>query len=541
MNHSILAGLFLSLVSAFLGNTAQASPNHAVHFGHLEYLADGQTICLYDVQGRLIGLDENRVNPHAAMTAFYEGECENIPQAQFKPEMGNANSAGKLENIAHPDFCTPFSVKEHDIVNFLPKCIDVIGAAMQIVKGQEPVYTYQHRSHIPFGPIRDVQIIEFDVVSADKVYTDTPVTVKLTSLLDTFMHRQAVYEVAIWANGQIVGTKPIQISEKGIQIDLNEYFDFYVREVIFELRANPKDKQGRPMNPASHGLTSEGPFEYIAHAENFFEESARVGKPWEAEFWAGFVVSAGVTVVDFFTEDIYACVGAEASFIGYDLSENNRLLSCSFAALDLIQVGDIVKLSKEGKTIVKGAKVAKVTKSQSKVYLELAPMTDESLEAAYKSKSKIPTPSQAFTPVRFIRVNNKTFQVSKRFHTDSKWLAHFTKHGDRLNVRTHETYLGKAFEFSTQQIDNVVTFRKQDASGKVFTYNRNSQELSVVSKQGDILSYYIVNSTEANRLLVSKYNAKVAQGKNPRPPVPYRNAWDYYLRQGLNTSGILSN
>ena len=150
------------------------------------------------------------------------------------------------------------------------------------------------------------------------------------------------------------------------------------------------------------------------------------------------------------------------------------------AVLNVFQVGDIVKLGKEGKTLVKGAKVVKVAKSQSKVCLELAPMTDEALEAAYKAKNKIPTPEEAFQPTHQLPYTDTLISVAGNSQKIPKsWFANYILiSGNNRKGYTH-IIRNHTLEYQPSRYSNAGQLQK--LQGKDI-FNNESQVRNLISE-----------------------------------------------------------
>ena len=500
--------------------------------------------CLTDQHGRLIGIDPTQINSSYAKVKIYASNCEDTPEAQFWPpalgHLPRTNGSYRV-SLTHPDFCTPAVVKPEQVLEYLPACKEVSEVLQDALLGRPHTYTYEAKPHLETQPVATRPPVEFRIVAPSTLYSDTNFTLGLETPVPVQLAAYADYQVVVYHKQRKLGTWKLPPGERGITLNLSKYLDHFSNEISFELLESVKRQDWYGTYPAKVIATRSG-YKYRHHDENYSEGSAQIINPLHPRSYPGAVLITGVVVYDFFTEDLYRCAGAEKSFAQYDIGNNNRLLSCGAAALDVFGVGDLLKLGAKGDDVHDIYKVTRKFRENGNTYVELKPATRTDIaNSAYKSKRPIPTPDQVFVPAKTVKVNRSNFLVNKNFHTDSKWLAHFTKHGDKLGTRTHQAYLDRAFEFSTQAADNQTIFRKQDRSGKVFTFNRRTSELSVVGRNGSILSYYVVDSTQANRQLVNNYNTKLNQGRNPRTPVPYQNAWDYYLRQGNGTSGVASN
>ena len=534
---SFALGALTSLVSA---GTAQAAPSYFTRVVELP----GNRVCIYDQNSKLIGLDEQKVHPQFAQIRTYATPCESTPQAQFRSEPGDKRSSkgsiSFLENVAHPDFCTPaFPLRRSNgLATHLPDCDEAYDIYVEMVKdGTLGKHTYEvHAASRALQPMKSLQNLHYDILGNQTIYSDSSVPIKITTSLPTLFHREADYRIVVWADGRQVGTRSIEVGDRGITLNLSDFLDQYAREVKFELQSSRKDSRGVARNDRYRSLSTKGGFEYIAHPEGYSEGSAELINPLHPRSYPGAVLITGVVVYDFFTEDIYRCTGAEKSFAQYDIGDNNRLLSCGAAALDIFGVGDLLKLGAKGDDVHDIYKVTRKFRENGNTYVELKPAARTDIaNSAYKSNGRIPTPEEVFEPVKRLPYTDDLIEVAGSTHKFRKsWFANYKLTSERLGHiqagHTHTAVEKKLKHIMLQNrrpgtqsrpygvfydetqivhyIDDVLTNRISDAA---VSYNRQHRSYNVEYDFGGPIGYEM-NLNDGTLVIVNKI--RIALDKN---------------------------
>lgn len=68
---------------------------------------------------------------------------------------------------------------------------------------------------------------------------------------------------------------------------------------------------------------------------------------------------------------------------------------------------------------------------------------------------------------------------------------HFIKHGEEFNLDSKESYKQHAIKFANT-IDTKNNIAYVDKRGTTYKFNKNTNELIIVSKNGYVISYHIV-------------------------------------------------
>ena len=72
--------------------------------------------------------------------------------------------------------------------------------------------------------------------------------------------------------------------------------------------------------------------------------------------------------------------------------------------------------------------------------------------------------------------------------SEESLLNHYNRHGRNTNTKTKEEYLAKAKNFVKS--NSYGTLTKTDSRGSTYMYNPNTNEFVIVSKGGQIVTYF---------------------------------------------------
>jgi hypothetical protein len=339
-------------------------------------------------------------------------------------------------------------------------------------------------------PIQKPSInLEMDFGKGNYVYQDTQITAKATTNIPNDTIQESML---IIMNSKVHETVDMKPGTK-IWFRLDKMFEYHT-EIDFVFAIQTKDG----VIHKSEIFTINN---YQAEMSIQLEQSAKVLNPLNPKNWPGQLLILGFTTADFFTEDFYKCKGEDKNLLGHDISSDNQALGCGFALTSVVPVGKVVKIGKSLDGTNDFFKVVRHFKKNGKDLVEVTPLTGKALQSA-KNADELAQLEKATSITKAlpyldnsteITLDGTKYIVQRKFASDSKWLAHFTKHGYELNVKTHQDYMQKAFELSTQEttIDLLRKTKTKKGVEYIYSYKISTNEFSVVkAKTGEMLSYF---------------------------------------------------
>ncbi len=304
--------------------------------------------CLFDENGRVLGHDPNKTkyDPNGytyddLLNAYIDGyyyfnfqqytDC-NSPYTKF--EKTNQVYKG-LQIVVYKNFYD----SKH--------CLVVI-----------PSKRYSSSNyHCDLAVLKAKRNILDKVPSGTLVLNNSTASIEVTNITDSTIYSDSRLHTTLKVtngtpaikNGWLIikdGDNGIDQIHKFEKFNTTEYVDVTAGFVHYKrvtIEALVEYENGTKLTiPFSNSIT------YSQYPSDYIEGSAELPSLSNPGFWVGATLQVG----DAISDDVYRCVGKEQSILGYDISENNRLLSC-VGVIAPLPVGRILNITGKKYTVVR--------------------------------------------------------------------------------------------------------------------------------------------------------------------------------------------